>query len=51
VRARHAAPEPYLGPATGDVLDARELAELERMVLRRATGAVTEEIPLVTGRG
>lgn len=40
------APEPYLGPETGDALDFRELAELELLALKRAASRVTQPFPL-----
>jgi hypothetical protein len=37
---------PYLGPETGDVLDVRQLAELEGL---RAARAVTDPFPVYEG--
>lgn len=40
---------PYLGPETGDVLDARDLAELERMAAEHAAKAITQAFPVYAG--
>jgi hyaluronan synthase len=44
-----AVPGPYLGPETGDVLNFRELAELERLMLERPGTAVAKRFPPYTG--
>ncbi len=42
---------PYLGPETGDVLDARQLADLERRALEHSANALTQAFPILPYTG
>lgn len=44
-------PEPYTGPVTGEVLDARELARVELAALRHSASRATQPLPVLGRAG